>query len=139
MPDGDFDERIRYLSDEVGAGHIKAICFVDQPYAQDQHENLRYTHRSGRSHYLGAPLMENTFNFVDGMSRAVITPEGSRIRDEMIDIANDMARFVEVNAPIDTGDLRNSASPSVDDNGIEIYRRAARAARDETPESGWGR
>lgn len=129
---GSFDERTRYLEEQVGTGNITAGCTVDQPYAQNQHENLSFNHTVGRARYLGDPLMENAFNFVDGMARAVITEEGSRIRDEMQDIADDMVRFVLMNAPRDpdVGDvLANSAAPWVDDNGIRIYYRPPKAGR----------
>jgi hypothetical protein len=131
MP-GDFDERMAYLEEQVGHGDITAGCDVDQAYAQNQHENRTFHHNVGRSHYLGDPLMANAFNFVDGMARAVITEEGSRIRDEMQDIAEDMAQFVFRNAPRDPdiGDvLANSGSPFVEDDGIETYRRPPVAPR----------
>lgn len=128
----EFDERLRYLEEEVGEGSITAGCEVDQAYAQNQHENLSFHHDVGRSHYLGGPLMENAFNIVDGMARAVITEEGSRIRDEMKDIAEDMAHWVETNAPRDPdiGDvLANSGSPYVVDHDVEIFRRPPIAPR----------
>lgn len=128
----EFDERLRYLEEQVGDGRITAGCLVDQEYAQNQHENLSFNHTVGHAHYLGGPLMENAFNIVDGMARAVITEEGSRIQDEMQDIAEDMAHWVETNAPRDPdiGDvLANSGSPYVVDNGIEIYRRPPIAPR----------
>jgi hypothetical protein len=136
----EFDRRIRQLSDEVGTGKIVAGVTVDQPYAQNQHENPEFSHRVGRSHYLGAPLMENAFNFVDGIARAAITEEGSRIKDEMRDIAEDMAGFVEKNAPRDPdiGDvLANSGSPFVVDDGVEVFRRPPLAPRKMHSESGW--
>lgn len=136
----EFDRRIRYLSDEVGTGKLVAGVTVDQPYAQNQHENLSFRHVVGQAHYLGAPLMENAFNFVDGLARATITEEGSRLKDEAIDIAEDMAGFVERNAPRDPdlGDvLAMSGSPWVKDGQIEIYHRPPVAPRKMHSESGW--
>ena len=136
----EFDRRIRYLSDEVGTGRLTAGCEVNQPYAQNQHENMSFSHKVGRSHYLGAPLMENAFNFVDGLARAAITEEGSRIKNEAIDIAEDMAGFVEKNAPRDpdVGDvLAMSGSPWVTDGAIEIYRRPPIAPRKMHSDRGW--
>lgn len=135
MPSGgDFDERIDFLSREVGYGPLVAGCLVDQPYAQNQHENVSFKHERGVSHYLGDPLFANAFNFVDGLARAAIGPEGSRIKEEMRDIAEDMAGFVEKYAPKDPdiGDaLANSGSPYVTDAGREIYRRPPKHPRHE--------
>lgn len=131
MP-GTFDERMRYLAEQVGDGDITAGCEVNQAYAQNQHENRSFRHTVGRVRYLGDPLMENAFNIVDGMARAVITEDGSRIRDEMVDIAEDMSQWVFANAPRDPdiGDvLANSGSPYVVDDGIEIYHRPPVAPR----------
>lgn len=137
----DFDTRIRYLSEQVGSGRIAAGCTVDQPYAQNQHQNLEFDHTIGRSHYLGGPLMENVFNFMDGMARAVIIESGSRIQEEMRDIAEDLAHFVFTNAPRDPdiGDvLANSGSPFVKDGGLETYRRPPVAPRRRgNAETGW--
>jgi hypothetical protein len=129
-----------YLSEEVGIGRLRMGVDVNQPYAQNQHENLEFDHTVGRAHYLGAPLMENTFNFIDGLARAAITEEGSRIHDEAIDIAEDMSQLVFKNAPRDPdiGDvLANSGSPWVESNGIEIFRRPPIAGRRLHSERGW--
>lgn len=138
----EFIKRTQFLEVEVGSGTITAGCIVDQIYAQNQHENTSFHHDDGRSHYLGGPLMENAFNLVDGMARAVIIPEGSRIREEMKDIAEDLADYVFHNAPRDPdiGDvLANSGSPYVVENEIlRTYHRPPVAPRRLGPsESGW--
>ena len=138
----DFDRRIKYLSDQVGTGRITAGCVVDQIYAKNQHENTSFEHDTGgRYHYLGGPLMENSFNLVDGMARAVIIPEGSRIQEEMRDIAEDLSDYVYHNAPRDPDIgvvLANSGSPYVVDNGEKVYHRQPVAPRRKGPsESGW--
>lgn len=136
----EFNVRTQYLESQVGSGRITAGVTVNQPYAQNQHENLEFDHVVGRAHYLGAPFMENAFNFVDGMARAVITETGSRISEEMRDIAEDMADLVLKNAPRDPdiGDvLANSGSPWVKDGGVEVYKRPPVAPRKMHSESGW--
>lgn len=136
-----FNIRTQYLEDQVGSGRITAGCEVDQPYAQNQHENHSFDHTVGRANYLGGPLVENSYNFLDGIARAVITNEGSRLSDEMQDIAEDMAHLVKMNAPQDPdiGDvLANSGSPYVVDSGIETFRRPPIAPRRVGPsKSGW--
>lgn len=127
-----FDERIRFLEEQVGDGHIVAGCTVDQPYAQNQHETESFRHTSGRSHYLGGPLLENALTLVGRVADAAVTETGSRIKEEMRDIADTLNGYVEKNAPRDpdTGDvLANSGSPWVDDNGVRTYQRPSRAAR----------
>jgi hypothetical protein len=137
----EFIKRTLFLESQVGDGEITAGCEVDQPYAQNQHENLTFIHVVGRAHYLGGPLMENAFSVVEGLARAVITETGSRLRDEMQDIAGEMAQWVFNNAPRDPdiGDvLANSGSPFVVDRGAEIYRRPPIAPRRRgQSESGW--
>jgi hypothetical protein len=138
----DFDRRMKYLSEQVGTGWIRAGVIVDQIYAKNQHENTSFEHNTGgRVYYLRDPLMENAFNLVDGMARAVITPEGSRIKDEMRDIAEDLSDYVYHNAPRDPdiGDiLANSGSPYVEENGERVYHRPPVEERRKGPsESGW--
>jgi hypothetical protein len=126
MADGDFFERIDYLDEQVGHGDITAGCLVDQIYAQNQHQNLRFHHTVGRAHYLGAPLMENATRLMQKIARSVIDESGSHLRREMIQTAEAMAGFVRDNAPRDpdVGDvLANSGSPWVTDGGQEVYRR----------------
>lgn len=135
-----FDERMKFLGNEVGTGNLVAGVTVDQPYAQDQHETLSYRHSSGRAEYLRAPLQENHEELFLGLAREVITERGSNLEDGMKDVAKDMRRFVEINAPIDTGRLRESPSPWVDDHGVRVWEEPAKASRQVGPsESGWHR
>src|SRR5687767_11906969 len=111
-----FDERMQFLSDAVGTGILTGGVTVDQPYAQDQHENLTYKHyRGGRAHFLGGPLLENWIEYLGRLSRGAITVDGSNLEGEMRDIAEDMADESRANAPVLSGDLKNSASPWVKD------------------------
>ena len=59
---------------------------------------------------------------------------------EMQDIANDMVKYVEVNAPKDTTRLSKSGAPWVDDNGMRTYQRPPKAPRrsGDAP-TGWHR
>lgn len=127
-----FGPRTRYLEEQVGDGFITAGCVVDQPYAQNQHETESFNHTVGRSHYLGGPLMENAMTLVGRIARAAVTETGSRLKQEMQDIADDMNDYVVQNAPRDpdAGDvLAKSGSPYVDDNGARIYYRPPQAGR----------
>ena len=134
---GDFEERMRYLGEQVGDGKIVARCTVNQPYAQIQHQKLDYDHSTteygppgGSAFYLGGPLMENQEQLMFKIARKAITEEGSDIEGAMIDVAQDMADYVAKNAPIETGRLRQSASPSVESNGITIFYIPPKAPRE---------
>jgi hypothetical protein len=122
----EFIRRIDYLDDQVGHGKIVAGCTVDQIYAQNQHQNLRFQHTVGRSHYLGGPLLENATRLLNRIAESVIDEGGSHLRRAMIGTAEEMARFVLMNAPRDPdiGDvLANSGAPWVTSQGQSIYQR----------------
>lgn len=121
-----FIRRIDRLDQQVGQGNIVAGCIVDQIYAQNQHQNLRFHHTVGRAHFLGGPLMENRTSLMVGIARSIIDEGGSHLRREMIDVSEKMAGYVLANAPRDPdiGDvLANSGAPYVTDQGQPIYRR----------------
>lgn len=128
-----FDERTRFLEQQVGDGHIVAGCTVDQPYAQNQHETESFNHPyGGRSHYLGGPLLENALILVQRVANSAVTEGGSNLRGEMRDIADTLNDYVVRNAPRDpdVGDvLANSGSPWVTDNGAIVYSRPPKAGR----------
>jgi len=127
---GTFLARIDHLSEEVGTGILTARCEVDQPYAQDQHENLTYRHRIGQARYLGGPLLANAASLVEKLSSRAITPQGSDLKGAMIDIAEEMSGYVATYAPVLTGALRTSGHPEVTDNGMKIYDRPPISARE---------
>ena len=127
---GTFLVRIDHLSESVGTGSLSAKCTVDQPYAQDQHENLTYRHRVGRARYLGGPLLENQAGLMEKLALKAITPTGSDLHSAMIDIAEEMAAWVQENAPLLTGALKTSGHPEVYDNGSKIYDRPPISARE---------
>ena len=119
-----FFSRIDRLSESVGDGYIVAGCTVNQPYAQNQHQSLWFSHpQGGRAMYLGGPLMENAYALLVSIARGTITPFGSTLDRRMIDVAETMARYVAENAPRETGLLATSGNPWVQDNITLIYDR----------------
>ena len=67
---------------------------------------------------------------MEELSRKVLTPHGSMLRLGMVDIAEEMSRYVMENAPKDTGQLSLSGNPWVKDNGVVIYDRPPLAPRE---------
>jgi hypothetical protein len=133
-----FDERMRYLSEQVGEGNLTMGCVVNQEYAQDQHETRRYRHKSGQANYLGGPLMDHAFELMEKLARNAITSEGSDLVDAAKSIAEDMAGYVQRYAPKDTTRLSESGNPYVDSNGERVWERPPRAARRVgQDDSGW--
>lgn len=119
-----FFRRIDHLSDSVGTGSIVAGCTVNQPYAQNQHQSVHFNHpHGGRALFLSGPLMENAFTLLGDLARKIITHTGSDINQGMIDVAETMSRYVLENAPVETGVLRTSGNPWVEDKGVRIYDR----------------
>lgn len=137
----EFIERTHFLEMEVGDGDITSGVFVDQPYAQRQHQNLEYNHRVGMAMYLTTPLMANVYGLIEKIARNAVTDFGSDLSDTMRSIADDMAGYVKqfapLGPPIDPYILKKSASPYVIDNGVEIYRQAAESARDPNDDPNW--
>ena len=125
-----FNRKIDDLIRDVGPGKLVAGCTVNQPYAQNQHQSLWFRHTNGRALFLGGPLLENAFSLVEELSRKVLTPHGSMLRLGMVDIAEEMSRYVMENAPKDTGQLSLSGNPWVTDNGVVIYDRPPLAPRE---------
>lgn len=120
----DFQERMKYLSQQVGTKQIKSECVVDQAYAKIQHENLSYRHpNGGRAKFLSGPLLERHQELLQHIANRTITEKGSDLGDAMIDTAESMGGFVQNNAPIDTGELYRSDNPRVLDKGVVTYDR----------------
>lgn len=123
-------DRLEQLIHAVGDGDIEARCVVDQPYAQDQHENMEYRHpRGGRARFLGGPLVEQADHLMGVVAESLVTPEGTDIVGGMTRVAETMSGFVEDNAPRLNEVLRYSGHPQVVDNGQVVYDRAPKIHR----------
>ena len=110
-------EGIQDLIDRTGGPKIEAKVTVNQPYAQDQHETLYYRHASGgMAKYLETPLLvEHPYwiqDFADGLLR-----RGADTVQGWADVGRELKDSVKETAPIDFGDLRNSAGLVVKEGG----------------------
>lgn len=117
MAKGSFFERTKYLEDQVGTGKLVARIEVDQPYAEEVHR------KSSRPLYLSGPFMAAAFGYMGRIANSAITSGGSNIQDEFVKISEDLSKLIAINAPILTGRLRASGSPSVISNGSRVYYR----------------
>lgn len=123
-------EGLERLARAVGSGNISAICTVDQPYAQIQHENLDWQHpRGGQAKYLEVPLFANYAELMRIIASSLITSKGSDIVGGMARASEEMSKWVEDYAPRLDHILMYSGHPQVVDNGTVEYDRPPKMAR----------
>jgi len=115
---GDGVNRVRA---QVGRGLLRGRLIVDQPYAQEQHEDVSLKHpRGGQAKYLEVPLLAEAGKYVQHLADHI--PDGDpekAMRDSMEDLSNQVNRH----APIESGRLRDSGHPIVESNGMTVYDR----------------
>jgi len=117
----------RRVLEQVGQGTITARVTIDQKYAQDQHEELTYSHPSGGSaKYVTGPLLRNYRRYYRAIARHIL--EGGALA-AFRSVAEDLSGSIERAAPVDHGYLRNSGHPQVIDNGSVVYDRSPRVHR----------
>ena len=91
-------------------------------YAKWQHEGLDFHHpRGGQALYLHEPLMSHYGVYLDAYAKAVLVNGGQDVVKVAVE---DLAAEVAVKAPVEFGNLRASAHPSVTSDGEVIYDRA---------------
>lgn len=92
--------------------------------AHYQHEGLEFKHpHGGQAKYLEAPLFEHAEDYVRRLAKNAVTDDGSDLHQAMIDNVEDLAHEVQKLAPVEWGDLRNSAHPVVHDRVTVVYDR----------------
>jgi hypothetical protein len=125
-------EGLERLARAVGSGELSAVCTVDQPYAQRQHEELEWSHpRGGQAKYLESPLFANYSELMRIIASSLITASGSDIVGGMSRAAEEMSQWVEDYAPRLDHILMYSGHPQVHDNSAVVYNRPPKIARVE--------
>lgn len=119
---GDFEARMDELLDMVGDGDLEGSVVVDQVYAKYQHERMDLRHpNGGQAKYLGGPLLENYRAYFERLAQNVL--HGS-LNGAMERNVEELSKEVFDKAPRDFWDLRESAHPSVLNDGVPVYDRA---------------
>lgn len=122
MPKGEFNKRLRELSNIVGDKKIELKVVVNQAYAKFQHESLDLKHpHGGGGKFLTRALFSEYRSVMRGVARDAYRRYG--IVSAMTVGSERIARGVYQNAPHEFNDLRNSAAPSVKDRGRFVYNR----------------
>lgn len=118
---GNFAARMDELIESVGDGELTGSVVVDQVYAKYQHERMDLRHpNGGQAKYLGGPLMLNARDYVAKLADNVL--HGS-LEVAMTQVVEDLSKEVFEKAPRDFWDLRESAHPSVLNDGMPVYDR----------------
>lgn len=130
MP-GDFAAKMDELADLVGEGHLVGTVAFDQVYAFAQHESTwlsgplaghvitEHPHGGGAK-YLEQPLLEGAPEFLQHIADHVLD-DGPAVG--MIEDAEKLADDSAAKAPLEFGDLRESAHPTVTSDGVTVYDR----------------
>lgn len=101
---------IRDLIKRTSGGKVVAIVTVDQVYAQNQHESLHFKHpRGGRAKYLEAPMFEGFRDWFGDYANRLLDEGFDAVRGWHSGPGTDLQNVVVVNAPVEFGDLRQSA------------------------------
>lgn len=124
-------ERLEELRDRTGCreGVLHGEVEVSQIYAHYQHEHLEFRHpRGGRAMFLGAPLLENHWQYLADIAATFLEDGGQEaMKRSMEDLAE--GGGVDGNAPVELGDLRASGHPKVALGHRTIYDRPPRQHR----------
>jgi hypothetical protein len=124
---GTFSTRIGELREKVGSGTLVATVTVDQVYAHYQHERMDLHHpRGGGAKYLERPLLGHYRDYLTDYARTVLDDGGQAA---MKRAAEHLSDAVELSAPREWGDLRESGHPQLTQGGRSLYDRAPKAAR----------
>lgn len=116
---------IRDLIDRTGGAKVEATVTVNQPYAQDQHETLYYKHpRGGRAKYLESPLYESHRDWIQSFANRLLG-RNRNAAQEWGGVGRDLKNTVPKNAPVEFGDLRQSAAL--------VVKEGAQVVIDEPP------
>jgi hypothetical protein len=123
-----FSERIDELRKTVGNGQkLSGSVVVDQIYAHYQHEGLNLHHpRGGGPKFLEKPLMDGYRDYLGDYARTVLADGG---QPAMKRSAEHLSDAVELTAPVEFSDLRQSGHPSVTLGGRTVYDREPKVAR----------
>jgi hypothetical protein len=120
---------IQDLIDRTGGSKVKATVTVDQPYAQDQHETLYYKHpRGGQAKYLETPLFSDHPKWLQKFANRLLM-NGTDAADEWADVGRSLKNEVPKTAPVEFGDLRQSAALQVKEGGSIIVNEPAAQPR----------
>lgn len=121
--------RIQELIDRTSGPTLKATVVVDQVYAEIQHEALEFKHpRGGKAKYLEEPMFSGHAEWFQGFANRILD-EGVLAEEEWSDVGRSLKGVVATNAPVEFGDLRQSAGLTVRSGGSVVTNEPAAQSR----------
>jgi hypothetical protein len=125
---------IQELIERTGGPKIVATVTVDQPYAQDQHETLFYRHpRGGKAKFLEEPLYQNHREWIQRFADRLLDRDTTAER-EWAQVGRELKHEVPQHAPVEFGDLRQSAGLKVTAGSKTVADEPALQSRLSDPE-----
>lgn len=120
---------IQELIDRTGGAKLTATVEVNQPYAQDQHETMWYRHpRGGKPKFLEEPLYADHRKWIEQYAKTMLNSRRGSI-EGWAKVGRSLAAAVAKNAPIEFGDLRNSAGLVVKEGATPVVVEPPRQPR----------
>lgn len=127
-----FFDRIDELKERVGKGKLTGRVKFDQVYASAQETGTwtsgpnagKVIHEhpgGGQSHFLGGALLEGKDVYLRSVASSVLDEGGPA--QGMREAAEELAKRSSGLAPIEFGDLRESAHPTVESEGAVVFDR----------------
>lgn len=110
----------------AGSGNeLVAVVEVDQVYAEIQHEALEFKHpRGGRAKYLEGPMFEGYASWFQNFAGTLLD-EGAYALDGWHEVGRNLKGVVAENAPVEFGDLKQSADLKIKEGrGVVIHEPA---------------
>ena len=125
---GTFGDRVRDLQRIVGSGTLRGQVKVDQPYAQEQHEDTTLHHpHGGGPFYLKRALDRSYSRYYQAIADDLYRDGGKRnMSRSMVNLATTEMRFF---VPVLYGNLRKSGAASAFDDGTLYFYRPPDRAR----------
>lgn len=120
----DFFERMEHLIGTVGIGSLSSECEADQIYARYQELGADFRHPGGGQAFaMRDSVFGNETQIMETFAETLLTEDGSDIKRGAERNAEKIAASYFEKAPIEFGDLKGSAHPTVVDDGAVIYDR----------------
>lgn len=121
---------IAQLIDRTSGPDVEASVVVDQVYAQIQHEALEFRHpRGGMAKFLEVPVFSGCAGWIQDFAEHLLLKQGTAERRWAVHVGRPAAKVVRKYAPVEFGDLRESAALTVKAGSQVVLEEPAKQPR----------